>query len=235
MPLQFLVAALVLFVTSLSPQPGPPVPERAAERITMVHEQIAARGVTDERVLDALRTVPRHWFVSPEEIDHAYEDRPLGIGYGQTISQPYIVGFMTEALKLERHHRVLEIGTGSGYQAAVLSVLVKQVFTIEIIPDLARDAAARLKTRGFTNIAARVGDGYLGWPERAPYDRIIVTAAPDHIPKPLVDQLAVGGRMVIPVGPPGQMQELLIVSKTATGVSQERTIAVIFVPLTRKR
>ena len=201
-------------------------------RDRMVTDQIAARGVSDPRVLDAMRTVPRHRFVLPEDAAAAYQDRPLPIGFGQTISQPYIVGFMTEALKLSPTHRVLEVGTGSGYQAAVLAELVKTVHTIEIVPELAERSRALLRDLGYENVHVVAGDGYAGLPQHAPFDRIIVTAAPDHVPRPLVDQLAVGGRMIIPVGG-GWHQQLHVLTKTADGVRSEPTIDVLFVPLTR--
>jgi protein-L-isoaspartate(D-aspartate) O-methyltransferase len=204
----------------------------AALRIRMVDEQIRARGIASPRVLDAMRKVPRHRFVPDHLAGYAYEDGPLPIGSGQTISQPYIVAYMTEALELQPSHRVLEIGTGSGYQAAVLAEIVKEVYTIEIVSELARQAAQTLKTLGYSNVTVRDGDGYLGWPERAPFDRIIVTAAPDHVPKPLVEQLAVGGRLVIPVGE--YHQQMTIITKTQKGVTEERTIDVRFVPLTRR-
>jgi protein-L-isoaspartate(D-aspartate) O-methyltransferase len=164
----------------------------------------------------------------------AYRDGPLSIGYGQTISQPFIVAYMTQALGLERTNRVLEVGTGSGYQAAILSRLAKEVFTIEIVPELGTRAGAALKGGGYTNVTVRIGDGYNGWPERAPFDRIMVTAAPDHVPQPLIDQLSVGGRLVIPVGPAWSSQQLLVIEKTSSGVVETKTIPVIFVPLTRK-
>ncbi len=200
----------------------------------MVAGQIAARGVKNPAVLAAMRTVPRHLFVPDDVSEYAYDDRPLSIGYGQTISQPFIVAYMSEALGVNGSHRVLEIGTGSGYQAAVMSLLAREVFSIEIVPELGTRAAAVLKSGGYKNVTVKIGDGYGGWPEHAPFDRIIVTAAPDHVPQPLVDQLAVGGRMVIPVGPAGGFQELLVLDKGAAGVVRKRTIPVIFVPLTRK-
>ena len=196
----------------------------------MVDRQIRARGVRDERVLEALRRVPRHEFVPAAQVPNAYEDSPLPIGEGQTISQPYIVGYMTEQLQVTPESRVLEIGTGSGYQAAVLAELVKDVYTIEIVAALAQRAKETLERRGYKNVHVRAGDGYRGWPEEAPFDRIIVTAAPDHIPQPLVDQLAVGGRMIIPVG--DYYQQMTIITKTEKGVVQQRTIDVIFVPMT---
>jgi protein-L-isoaspartate(D-aspartate) O-methyltransferase len=196
----------------------------------MVDRQIAARGVKDERVLDAMRRVPRHKFVPVEQANFAYDDSPLPIGEGQTISQPYIVGYMTEQLQVAPNSKVLEIGTGSGYQAAVLAELGADVYTIEIVPSLANRAAMTLSGLGYKNVHVRAGDGYRGWPDVAPFDRIIVTAAPDHIPQPLVDQLAVGGRMVIPVG--DYYQQMTIVTKTAKGVTEQRTIDVVFVPMT---
>ena len=201
----------------------------------MVEEQIESRGVKDARVLDAMRRVPRDRFV-PTDIAHlAYQDSALPIGHGQTISQPYIVAYMTEALDVQPHHRVLEIGTGSGYQAAVLSALVKEVYTIEIVPPLAARARDTLAALGYGNVHVRDGDGYGGWPEHAPFARIIVTAAPARIPQPLIDQLAPGGIMVIPVGERNSMQWMTIIEKKATGIVERRTIAVAFVPLTRKR
>ena len=201
-----------------------------AERLRMVADQIAGRDVSDPRVLDAMRSVPRHEFVPPAERAHAYEDRPLPIGFGQTISQPYIVALMTECLKLRGGEKVLEVGTGSGYQAAVLARLAREVYTIEIVPELAKRAADDLARLGFANATVRAGDGYRGWPEHAPFDAIIVTAAPGHVPQPLVDQLAVGGRMVLPVG--DFYQELVLVTRDEKGVHQEHLLGVRFVPMT---
>jgi len=202
----------------------------AAAREWMVREQLAARGIRDERVLDAMRRVPRHELVPESQRAHAYADRPLPIGEGQTISQPYIVAAMSEAAKLEGTERVLEVGTGSGYQAAVLAELASEVYTIELEPELAARAKADLERLGYRNLQTRTGDGYAGWPEAAPFDAIVVTAAPDHVPPALVEQLAVGGRLVIPVG--GRWsQELLVVTKTADGVVQRRLMPVRFVPL----
>jgi len=209
-------------------------------REAMVREQIAAARwtgadpVRDARVLEALRQTPRHRFVPPELVPNAYEDRPLPIGYGQTISQPYIVARMTELLQPRPEHRVLEIGTGSGYQAAVLAPLVAEVFTIEIIAPLGNAARERLRQLGYANIQVRVGDGYYGWPEKAPFDAIIVTAAANHIPPPLVEQLKPGGRMVIPVGNPFQTQTLMLVTKGTAGPRDVRIrslMPVAFVPL----
>jgi protein-L-isoaspartate(D-aspartate) O-methyltransferase len=201
--------------------------EQARER--MVSGQIEARGVRDARVLAALRRVPRHEFVPVGQRAYAYEDRPLPIGHGQTISQPYIVAVMSQALELDGSEKVLEIGTGSGYQAAVLAELAAEVYTIEIVEPLAERAAGDLKRLGFENLHARAGDGYRGWPEAAPFDAIIVTAAPDHIPQPLVDQLAVGGRLVLPVG--RMIQELVLITKDEKGVRHEDLLPVRFVPM----
>ena len=200
----------------------------------MVDRQIAARDVKDARVLAAMRKVERHRFVPSALIANAYDDSPLPIGFDQTISQPYVVAYMTEALGVDRGHKVLEIGTGSGYQAAVLGELAASVYTIEIVPQLAQQATATLKALGYSNVHVRAGDGYGGWPEQAPFDRIMVTAAPEEIPKPLIDQLAPQGRLVIPVGAQGATQWLTIVEKTAKGVVQRRTLQVRFVPFTRK-
>lgn len=199
-------------------------------RLRMVQQQIAARGVKDKRVLQAMREVPRHLFVPQEMRPYAYADSPLPIGYEQTISQPYIVAFMTEALKPQPDDRVLEVGTGSGYQAAVLSVLVKEVYSIEIVEPLAKEAADRLQRLGYSNVKVRSGDGYRGWPEEAPFDAIIVTAAPDHIPQPLLDQLAPNGRLVIPVGK--TFQTLTRIRRTTKGFKKESLLPVRFVPMT---
>ena len=203
-----------------------------ALRERMVETQIVARDVRAPAVLQAMRRVPRHLFVPEDMRGSAYDDRPLPIGKGQTISQPYIVAYMTEALQLEPTHNVLEIGTGSGYQAAVLAEIVKQVYSIEIVPDLADTARRALAQAGYRNVEVRTGNGYLGWPERAPFDRIIVTAAPPEIPQALVDQLAVGGIMVVPVGT--SHQEIVVVTKTPSGATEKRTIEVRFVPMVSK-
>jgi len=202
----------------------------AALRDRMVTEQLEARDVADSRVLAAMRKVPRHRFVPEKLRAVAYDDHPLPIGEGQTISQPYIVGIMSELMQLKGGERVLEVGTGSGYQAAVLAELAHEVYSIEILEPLARRAVATLRDLGYTGVAVRAGDGYLGWPEAAPFDAIIVTAAPDHIPQPLVDQLKVGGRLVIPVG--DRYQELLQCVKTPQGLPCKSVIPVRFVPLT---
>lgn len=199
-------------------------------RDRMVAEQIRGRDVVDPRVLAAMRKVPRHRFVPDRLLPEAYDDHPLPIGEGQTISQPYIVGIMSELMQLRGGERVLEVGTGSGYQAAVLAELAKEVYTIEILAPLAQRAAATLRELGYDGVKVRAGDGYLGWPEAAPFDAIIVTAAPDHIPQPLVDQLKIGGRLVIPVGE--YYQELLRCVKTPQGLLRESIIPVRFVPLT---
>jgi protein-L-isoaspartate(D-aspartate) O-methyltransferase len=207
--------------------------DRADERARMVREQIAARGVRDPRVLAAMEAVPRHELVPESVRDRAYHDAPLPIGEGQTISQPYIVAAMSEAAALRGDERVLEVGTGSGYQAAVLSRLAREVFTIELEPSLAASAAAALARLGCANVATRTGDGYAGWPEAAPFDAILVTAAPDHVPEALVEQLAPGGRMVIPVGSRGGVQQLLLLERTAAGVVRRSLMPVMFVPLRR--
>jgi protein-L-isoaspartate(D-aspartate) O-methyltransferase len=201
----------------------------------MVEEQIRQRGVSDPRVLEAMRKVPRERFVPPEQADNAYEDGPLPIGFSQTISQPYIVAHMTEALGVAAGHKVLEIGTGSGYQAAILGELAREVYTIEIVSPLAERAAQTLKALGYANVHVRDGDGYAGWPEAAPFDRIMVTAAPETIPQPLLDQLAAGGRLIAPVGAQGTAQWLTVVEKTDRGLVERRTIPVQFVPFTRRR
>ena len=203
----------------------------AGQRARMVETQIAARGVRDPRVLAAMRKVPRHLFIGPAERARAYEDQPVPIGDNQTISQPYIVALMTELLELPPKARVLEIGTGSGYQSAVLGELATEVYSIEILPELARAAAEKLKDLGYANVVVREGDGYRGWPEHAPFDGIIVTAAPERIPQPLLEQLSPGGRMVIPVG--GFFQELKVFAKDRDGrVTEKDIIPVRFVPMT---
>jgi protein-L-isoaspartate(D-aspartate) O-methyltransferase len=198
----------------------------------MVERQLRPRGIDDPRVLRAMAKVPREKFVAKELEASAYEDRPLPIGFGQTISQPYIVAFMTQALKPKPTDRVLEIGTGSGYQAAVLSELVGEVYTIEIVRPLAQRAATVLNALGYKNVLVKGGDGYKGWPEHAPFDAIIVTAAPDHVPQPLVEQLKEGGRMIIPVGKT-YTQELQVLEKRGGVVKQTAAVPVKFVPLTR--
>jgi protein-L-isoaspartate(D-aspartate) O-methyltransferase len=207
-----------------------------AARQRMVQEQIAApdRRITDARVLAVMGHVPRHEFVPASVRAQAYGDYPLPIGHGQTISQPFIVAFMTEKLEPKATDKVLEIGTGSGYQAAVLAGLVSNVYTIEIVEPLAKRAEADLKRLGYTNVMVRAGDGYKGWPETAPFDAVIVTCAPDHVPQPLVDQLKEGGRMMIPVGPAGN-QELYLLRKKGGKVEKDAVLSVRFVPMTGKQ
>jgi protein-L-isoaspartate(D-aspartate) O-methyltransferase len=200
------------------------------KREWMVKAQIESRGVKDSMVLKAMRKVPRHLFVPKSYQEEAYADEPLPIGEGQTISQPYIVALMTELLGLKGEEKVLEIGTGSGYQAAILAEIAKEVYSIEIICPLAERAESTLKELAYKNITVKCGDGYQGWKEHSPFDGIVVTAAPDHIPQPLVDQLKIGGRLVIPVGE--LFQELILVTKTEKGVKKENVIPVRFVPMT---
>ena len=212
---------------------GPRTDEARAQRHDMVARQIEARGVRDPAVLQAMRNVPRHWFVPDHVRNTAYSDRPLPIGDGQTISQPYIVALMTEALHLTSQSKILEIGTGSGYQAAVLSEITPHVFSIEIVEPLALRAMAVLERRGYDTIRVRIGDGYAGWPEHAPFDAIIVTCAPDHIPPKLIQQLKTGGRLCIPVGDEHAVQHLVLATKTNAGpLRSETLLPVRFVPMT---
>lgn len=204
-----------------------------ALREKMVRGQIEARGVTNQSVLAAMRKVPRHEFVIEEYRHLAYTDRALPINYDQTISQPYIVAFMTEAIKPQPHHKVLEIGTGSGYQAAVLGEIVKQVYTLEIIPGLAKEGEATLKAQGYKNVHVKASDGYHGWKDHAPFDAIMVTAAAEEIPQPLLDQLKEGGKMIIPLGSSRSGQSLTLVTKAKGKVAKERLLPVLFVPFTR--
>lgn len=228
MPVLIIVGSLLL--------PGPgrsdaKVPYRAL-RERMVRRQIEARGIRDKAVLEAMKEVPRHLFVPEKVRSKSYDDHPLPIGLGQTISQPYIVAFMTELLQLEPDHRIFELGTGSGYQAAVASRIVKDVFTVEIYEELAVSAAQRLAELGYDNVHVKGGDGYYGWDEKAPFDAIIVTAAADHIPPPLVKQLRPGGRLIIPLGGPFSVQQLVLVEKGTDGSTKERSIIPVrFVPL----
>ena len=198
----------------------------------MVVRQLERRGITDQRVLQAMGEVPRHEFVPSEARTYAYDDRPLPIGFDQTISQPYIVAFMTEELQPQSRDRVLEVGTGSGYQAAILAELVAEVYTIEIIEPLAKKAEATLQRLGYKNVHVKTGDGYKGWPERAPFDSIIVTCAPERVPQPLLDQLKEGGRMIIPVGAKFA-QELYLFEKKNGRLQQSAVLPVRFVPMLR--
>ncbi len=199
-------------------------------RNQMVRVQIIDRGIDDPLVLNAMKTVPRHLFVPREYINEAYEDGPLPIGYGQTISQPYIVAYMTEVVKPDPAKRALEIGTGSGYQAAVLAEIVKEVYSIEIVPELAKEAAERLEKLGYDNVKVKYGDGYAGWKEYAPFDIIIITAAAEQIPQPLIDQLAENGKLVIPIGYANAVQELMLLEKKKGKITRERLLSVRFVP-----
>lgn len=234
MPTVFVVLSVVAALScEIIPAGEQPARDgRASERQRMVDEQLRERDIRDTRVLEVMARVPRHAFVPEADSAQAYADRPLPIGYDQTISQPYIVAFMTEALDIEPTHRVLEIGTGSGYQAAVLAGLAQSVYSIEIVAPLAERARHTLTGLGYLNIEVRTGNGYLGWPEQAPFDRIMVTAAPAEVPPALVDQLKVGGVMAIPVGT--SSQELRILRRTPTGLETLKTLPVRFVPMTGK-
>lgn len=214
--------------------PAPPTEENqfTQKRSRMVDEQIAPRGIEDQAILTAMRKIPRHKFVPEDMVDLAYEDHPLPIGYGQTISQPYIVALMTQAIDPKPGQRVLEIGTGSGYQAAVLAELGVEVYTIEIIPELAQQAAQRLDELGYTNIHTLNADGYFGWQEFAPFDAVLVTAAPDHLPPSLANQLIEGGRLVIPIGPVGFLQTLWLFEKDGGELQATNLGGVTFVPFT---
>jgi len=226
----WLAAAGWLLLTSWAAAQDP----TAGRREAMVREQIQARGVRDPRVLEALRAVPRHRFVPDELARSAYEDSPLPIGEGQTISQPYIVGLMTELLAPTPGQRVLEIGTGSGYQAAVLSGLVREVFSIEIKEPLYRRATEILRRLGYANVRTRLADGYFGWPGEPPFDGIIITAAVDHVPPPLLAQLKDGSRLVMPLGNPYGVQSLVVVTREGGEYRVRHVLGVLFVPLTGK-
>jgi len=228
---QFLILAAI--AAAGCGQKPTPASDFAAQRQRMVTEQLKARGISDERVLNAMNKVPREEFVPPDSRAGSYEDGPLPIGYGQTISQPYIVAFMTEQLRLKPSDRVLEIGTGSGYQAAILAELMSQVYSIEIVEPLAKNAEATLQRLGYENVHVKIGDGYKGWPEAGPFDAIIVTCAPDKVPQPLVDQLKDAGRMVIPVGD-RIAQELYLLEKKNGQLKQSATLPVRFVPMARE-
>jgi protein-L-isoaspartate(D-aspartate) O-methyltransferase len=229
-PAALFIAALACLAATCELQTD--VHDWQSERVRMVEDQLKGRDIRDPRVISAMLSVPRHLFIPESARGGAYGDFPVPIGHGQTISQPYIVAFMTESLKVSPEHRVLEIGTGSGYQAAVLSVLAKEVFTIEIVDALANRARAALAELGYRNVDVRSGNGYLGWAEHAPYDRIIVTAAPAEVPPALVEQLKIGGLMAIPVGVGDQ--ELRIMKRTATGMETIATLPVRFVPMVGK-
>ena len=219
------LTALIIATTALASDPY------AEVRHAMVERDIRARGIKDERVLEAMEKVPRHLFVSPSLRDRAYGDYPLPIGEGQTISQPYVVALMTEALSLKPTDRVLEIGTGSGYQAAVLAEIVKEVYTIEIRRSLAEEATKRLRELGYKNVKVKYGDGYFGWKEYAPFDAIIITAAANHIPPPLIRQLKEGGRLIIPLGSTVYYQTLTLATKRAGELSLTQLGPVRFVPM----
>ncbi|MGB5479513.1 MAG: protein-L-isoaspartate(D-aspartate) O-methyltransferase [Eudoraea sp.] len=202
-------------------------------RENMIKEQLLARDISDPATIKAIRNVPRHEFVPPDMQPYAYSDNPLPIGMDQTISQPYIVAYMTQVLKLKDHDRVLEVGTGSGYQAAILGQIVDTVYTIEIVEALAFTAKNRLSGLGYGNIEVKTGDGYLGWPEKGPFDAIIVTAGAEEVPEPLIKQLKEGGRMIIPVGPHNGIRQLLLITKKSGKIKTKEVMAVRFVPLTR--
>ena len=229
--MRFLMILLIAFAVATqcrNSEPELSLFER--QREMMVKRQIEKRGIRDPRVLTAMKTVERHRFVLPAWQEYAYDDRPLPIDEGQTISQPYIVAFMTEALQPTDSMRVLEVGTGSGYQAAILAELCREVYTIEIFESLGEKAAALMRQLGYTNVQVRIGDGYLGWPEAAPFDAIIVTCAPTHIPEPLKEQLAEGGKMIIPVGGTGR-QELVVLTKIDGVLTEKTVLPVRFVPM----
>jgi protein-L-isoaspartate(D-aspartate) O-methyltransferase len=222
--------ATIVGGSELQQQPGAESAELTHLRAAMVRDQLKGRGISDERVLAAMLKVPRHVFIPTAYLGSAYDDTALPLALGQTVSQPYIVAFMTQALKLAGKERVLEIGTGSGYQAAVLAEVASQVYTVEILGQLSENAQKTLRTLSYENVHFRVGDGYQGWPEFAPFDAIIVTAAPDHVPQPLVDQLAPGGRMIIPIGK--FEQDLVLIERSEKGITRRSTIPVRFVPMT---
>lgn len=223
-----MIILLIPFLVLLSQED-----EYKQARYEMVKHQMANRNINDKSVLDAFRAVKRHEFVPEKFIDNAYEDRPLPIGYGQTISQPYMVAYMTEIIKPDENHKVLEIGTGSGYQAAILAKIVKEVYTIEIIEELENEAGKRLKDLDFENVSVKNADGYYGWQEHAPFDAIVVTAAAEYIPPPLIKQLKDGGKMIIPVGSPFFTQRLMLVEKNGEETKTKSVMPVRFVPFTR--
>jgi protein-L-isoaspartate(D-aspartate) O-methyltransferase len=233
----FLALCLILFVSAIGTSAYAAAVDKDEEiqkqqRLRMVRTQIERRGVRNKRVLETMRKVPRHKFVRPRDLRYAHDDRPLSINHGQTISQPYIVAFMTELLDPKPEHKALEVGTGSGYQAAVLAELVAEVYTIEIIEKLGKPAKERLEKLGYENVEVKVADGYHGWEEHAPFDSIIVTCAASHVPPPLIKQLKTGGRMCIPVGPVFGPQHLIILTKQKDGtVKGKSVLPVRFVPL----
>lgn len=232
--MQFGTSILILLILSCCTGKSQQTADYKASRELMVKQQIEARGITDKRVLEAMRKVERHLFVPPELAYKAYGDYPLLIGYGQTISQPYIVAFMTEALELKPYSKVLEIGTGSGYQASILAELCDSVFTVEIVAQLAARAQNLLQMLGYRNVFVHTGDGYQGWARHAPYSAIIVTCSPSHVPEPLTDQLAEGGKMIIPVGERNN-QQLVVLVKKAGKLKKEAVLPVRFVPMINKQ
>lgn len=223
---------MVLSVAAFAQNKSPDDRKYQKMRLKMVEEQILTRGIGKGSVIKAMRDVPRHLFVPDDLRDQAYDDTPLPIGLEQTISQPAIVAYMTEAAGISKKDKVLEIGTGSGYQAAVLGEVAGEVYSIEILPEMADRAKGLLKELGYNNVHVKAGNGYLGWPDQAPFDAILVTAAPEEIPQVLIDQLAVGGKMVIPVGT--TIQEMVVITKTKNGLNEKRTMPVRFVPMTGK-
>ncbi len=224
----------ILFVLLCFSLPVGCQPDYDGRRERMVNGQLIARGIEDKATLKAMGKVPRHLFVPAVAQQKAYIDAPLNIGLGQTISQPYIVAFMTEQLNLKPGDRVLEIGTGSGYQAAVLAEIVSEVYTIEILDSLGKQAENRLKSLGYDNVQVRIGDGYKGWPEMAPFDAIIITAGIDHIPQPLIDQLAENGRLIVPVGPKRNTRELTLLKKRKGKIKKRYLMPVVFVEFQRE-
>jgi len=230
-----LIRIVIIFLTTVIWIPLFAQDKFEKERAVMVQQQIQARGIYDKNTLHAMKTVERHLFVPPGNKRNAYKDSPLPIGYGQTISQPYIVAYMTALLNLGPNDKVLEIGTGSGYQAAVLAEFVDQVYTIEIIEELGLAAKERLKSLNYNNVELKLADGYDGWEEHSPFDGIMVTAASEYIPPPLIDQLKDGGRMIIPVGSPFSVQTLMMVTKKGEEIKTKNMMLVRFVPFTRKK
>jgi protein-L-isoaspartate(D-aspartate) O-methyltransferase len=223
----------IIFLLLLFPLIAVPDDRYERQRERMVRQQIVNRGIADQPTIRAMQAVERHLFVPDSQRRNAYTDGPLPIGYGQTISQPYIVAYMTEIVRPEPHHRVLEIGAGSGYQAAVLAEIVDKVYTIEIIPELGESAAIKLRDLGYDNVEVKIADGYYGWTEHAPFDAIVVTAAAEYIPPPLVEQLKDGGRMIIPVGSPFFIQQLMLVEKKGEEITTRNLMPVRFVPFRR--